>query len=314
MKKAPRRTCYRVLASRRTVDLPRGGRPVKKATKRVISRIHQLFNNKGSISTRQVASKLKMSQSYVCKIKNKKLGIKSYRKQRAPKYKEGQQVRAESGARYLYRKRLRASGDMFIIMDDESYFPADPSQVPGVQYYHTSDKSSIPRELTIKGVEKYPEKFLVWQAISSDGHRSEPFITTGQAMDSSLYLECCIKKRLIPFIDQHYERNKVLFWPDLAPAHYQKDVISTLHQCGINVVPKHKNPPNVPQARPIERYWCLLKEVYKRRKKPARGLTSFKRMFRNDSAKVSEESVLDLMDHIPNLLRSIGYKGVYHYN
>lgn len=309
----PRRTCYNILASQRTCDLPRSGRPVKTATPSVIRRIHRLFNNKDAISTRDAAATLQMSQSYLRQIKNKTLGIKSYRKQKAPKYKEGQQVRAESGSRYLYRRIKRMSGDTIIIVDDESYFPADPSQISGVQYYHTADKSSTPRQLAIKGVEKYPEKYLVWQAISSDGLRSEPFITKGQAMNASIYLKCCINERLIPFIDQNYGRDKVLFWPDLAPAHYQKDVIAALRQNGINVVPKQKNPPNVPQARPIERYWCLVKAEYKRRKKPARGLTSFKRMFKNDSAKVPKEIVLALMNHIPNLLRAIGYNSVYDY-
>lgn len=311
-----RRTCYEILASRgatnRIADLPRCGRPVEKGTTALKHRIKKMFDNKASISTRQAAAKLDISQSYVCKIKNKDLHIKSYRKQRAPKYKQGQIERAESGARYLYRKLHRAKEPVVIIMDDESYFPSDPSQVRGIEYYHSSDKSLIEKHLTVKGEEKYPQRFLVWQAISSHGHRSQPFITTGQAITGALYLEHCIRERLLPFIDQHYQRGQVLFWPDLATAHYQKDVLAALQEYGIEVVPRNKNPPNIPQARPIERYWALVKQVYRGRKKPAKNLTSFKLMFNNDSRKVSDESVLRLMDNIPHLLYQIGYKGVYH--
>ena len=196
-------------------------------------------------------------------------------------------------------------------MDDESYFPADLSQVPGVKFYHTSDKTAINKQLTIKNVEKYSSKFLVWQAISSDGNRSKPFITTGQAMNGKLYLQQCIQARLLPFIDQYYQCQNVLFWPDLATAHYQKDVLATLHQNGITVVPRNKNPPNLPQARPIERYWCLVKQVYQQRKKSANALNSFKRMYATDSRKVSHDTVRGLMDNVPKILRSIRYKGAY---
>jgi hypothetical protein len=311
-----RRTCYDILASRgttnRITDLPRCGRPVEKGTTALKRQIKKMFDNKATISTRQAAAKLNISQSYLCKIKKKELHIKSYRKQRAPKYKQGQIERAESGARYLYRKLHRANEPVVIIMDDETYFPSDPSEVHGIEYYHTSDKSLIDKHLTVKGVEKYPHRFLVWQAISSNGQRSQPFITTGQAINGALYLQQCIKQRLLPFIDQHYQRGQVLFWPDLATAHYQKDVLAALQEYGIEVVPRKKNPPNLPQARPIERYWALVKQIYHRRKKPAKNLTSFKLMFKNDSRQVSDESVLTLMGNVPHLLYQIGYKGVYH--
>ncbi len=95
-----RQICYNILATKRIYDLPISGRPVRKGTKKVVGHIRKLFNNKGGVSTRQAATRLKLSQAYVWKIKNRQLGIKSYRKQRAPKYKEGQEKRAEMGARY----------------------------------------------------------------------------------------------------------------------------------------------------------------------------------------------------------------------
>jgi transposase len=51
-----------------------------------------------------------------------------------------------------------------------------------------------------------------------------------------------------------------LFWPDLA---YGKDVLVRLEELKIEYVPKEENPPNVPQKRPIENFWVILKrKVY----------------------------------------------------
>lgn len=51
----------------------------------------------------------------------------------------------------------------------------------------------------------------------------------------------------------------MIFWPDLAPAHYQKDVLKTLSEMKISFVKKGDNPPATPQLRPIEHLWTLLK-------------------------------------------------------
>jgi len=54
-----------------------------------------------------------------------------------------------------------------------------------------------------------------------------------------------------------------LFWPDLASSHYAKIVTEHFEAEGINYVLKKDNPPNVPEARPIEDFWGILKgKVY----------------------------------------------------
>ena len=68
-------------------------------------------------------------------------------------------------------------------------------------------------------------------------------------------------KRLIPFIDEHYKNEEYLFWPDLASSHYANEVVSFLDANNIKYLPKIKNPPNVPEARPIEDFWGQLKRL-----------------------------------------------------
>jgi len=85
------------------------------------------------------------------------------------------------------------------------------------------------------------------QAIDENGNASSPYICTG-TMTGDVYLNECLKKRLIPFIKQHHEIEDVFFWPDLASSHYSKDVIAYLREENVDFVQKQDNPPNVPQA------------------------------------------------------------------
>ena len=69
-----------------------------------------------------------------------------------------------------------------------------------------------------------------------------------------MYLNECLKKRLISFIKQHHEIEDVFFWPDLASSHYSKEVIAYLREENVDFVQEQDNPSNVPQARWIEMF------------------------------------------------------------
>ncbi len=94
---------------------------------------------------------------------------------------------------------------------------------------------------------------LVWQAIDQFGNTSEPYISE-RTMNGKIYLEECLKKRLIPFLEQYHKKRKILFWPDLATCHYRQDVIQWMNCQNFEFVKRDENAPNVPQVRPIERY------------------------------------------------------------
>jgi len=102
----------------------------------------------------------------------------------------------------------------------------------------------------------------VWLAIGPKGW-SEPLIKESNfSIMGAVYLEECIKKRLIPYIRANYDDNYV-FWSDRASSHYAKNVINHLDREKINYVAKEGNPANVPEARSIEDFWAILKaQVY----------------------------------------------------
>ena len=65
------------------------------------------------------------------------------------------------------------------------------------------------------------------------------------------------------------QQKNYLFWPDLASAHYSNDAKDVYVKYGVNVLPKSSNPPNVPQLRPIEDFFGILRlKVFKDGFKP----------------------------------------------
>ena len=67
----------------------------------------------------------------------------------------------------------------------------------------------------------------------------------------------------MPFINAHHADGNYVFWPDLATSHYAKTVIDCYEAHGISFVKKVDNPPAVPECRPIENFWAILKgKVY----------------------------------------------------
>ena len=81
-------------------------------------------------------------------------------------------------------------------------------------------------------------------------------------MNAATYQKECIP-RLDKFIEENHNKKDVVFWPDLASAHYAKGV-EELKKRNISTVPRASNPPAAPQIRPVEKFWALLKnEVYK---------------------------------------------------
>ena len=281
------------------------GRPAVLSDEKTCKRVENYFKRNPSASTSAAAKALRLTQSNLKKIKLRKLGIKAHRKVLAPKYQNGQEERAKSGCRKVYTKSLRK----VLIQDDETYVPWEPDDVPGIKYFHAKDAGAVQYKHKVKPKQKIFQKILVWQAIDENGNVSDPFISEG-TINAQVYLNECLKKRLLPFIDQHYRREEVIFWPDLASAHYANIVTSFLRDEKIPFVEKKENAPNVPQARGIEKFWALCKRSYSGRKDKPKSVRGFARIWQNISRHVAEESGKKVMDHARRNLIQIGYHGI----
>src|SRR5207237_5728202 len=109
-----------------------GKKPGGKAAEKVAKRVKAVFTRNPNISVRQAANKLKLSKTYVSKIKVQKLGIKARTKKKAPKYVKDQEQRAKKGLRRVYRE----TRSKILVIDDETYVCLDPNQNNFRQFVH----------------------------------------------------------------------------------------------------------------------------------------------------------------------------------
>ena len=117
----------------------------------------------------------------------------------------------------------------------------------------------------------------------------------------------------MPFIEKYHKNSEILFWPDLATIHYSKEVQNWLFSQNINFVPKTGNAPNVPNARPIEKFWDFCKNLYKsssKRPDKPKSLAGLKKVWQNISKEVAEKNGQSLMRSVRQKLRLIGREGV----
>ncbi len=287
---------------------PPGAKP-KPQNLNLKERIKKVIEKNRSISCRNAALKLHISKSHYNEIKVHKLGIKAYRKKLALKYKGDQEIRAKKACRKIYRQKVLKNPTKVLIIDDETYVPEDPKLIPGVEFYHCKNRSGVPVEQTLKAKEKFPKKYLIWQAIDEHGNASCPYVSMG-TMTGEIYLKECLKKRLLPFIKKHHKVEDIVLWMDLAPAHYKAEVIEWLKANNIDFITKRDNAPNVPQARPIEKFWAICKAEYKKRKVGAKNVKSMAKIWTNISNKKAGESAQKLMKEARRNLRAIAYGGV----
>lgn len=278
--------------ARKTGSGKKSGSCDKKLKKKVVDSIKK----KRSMSVRDLGKKCGTTASTVQRIK-KQEGLKTYKKQKIAKVSTKQRETIRTRARKLY-DHLRANPVM-IVLDDETYVKTDFSTLPGPQYYTKSEGETLSEAETTIGIEKFGKKYLVWQAISSSGARSTIFVTEG-TVNGEIYRKECLQKRLLPFLRKL--GCTTLFWPDLASCHYAGETIRFMNVNNINFVPKDMNPPNVPQCRPIERYWALVKSNLKKTGQTAKDMKDFKRKWKRASEKVDDSVVKKLMEGIQQKL------------
>lgn len=264
---------------------------------RLHNKIVRTITGNPSMSIRDVARKCTTSVGMVQRTK-KREDMKTYKKQKIPRTSEKQQTIIKSRARKLYDYLGREK--LHVVMDDETYVKTDFSVIPGQQFYTVSPGQHLPRSQTTIQTGKFDEKYLVWQAICECGEKSTVFVTKG-TMNAQIYKDECLKKRLLPLIRKHDV--PTLFWPDLATAHYAKTTLEFMDNNSINYVKKAMNPPNVPQCRPIERYWSQVKGILRKTGHVTKTIEEFRRKWYAAARKVKKESVKVLMMDIRKKLR-----------
>ena len=220
---------------------------------------------------------------------------------------ENQEKTARKNCGKLYRMILNGCD---IILDDEKYFGLSGDNVQCNQRFYTTDPSTTPSDIKYKK-KKFAPKLLIWMAMSSKGVSNVYVHKSKQAITTDICLNECINKRLLPFIEKHYKRNNYIFWPDKASAHYAGVVIERLRTKNINVVTKSNNPPNVPQARPIETLWSLLEQKIYSRNWQAKNLDSLARRIKAKVKELDQKMLQAMVKTIRKQLRSMWRNDLY---
>jgi transposase len=307
----PRRTIYDIIKKFEEFgivgDRPRSGPPKKLSTQQ-LTQLKRLTDQKTGISLRGLAPKFDVNFSTIGR-NLKAIGIMYRKKKRAPKYTNKQLEEIPTRARRLCRTLL--NGDFELVMDDEKYFLLHNESVPSNRGFYTSDPSAAPPEIKFKRSQKFEPKILVWIAISENGVSTPFFSYQQQAVNQTTYLNKCIKARLMPFIENYHNKNKVLFWPDLASSHYGLKVIEFFNENNISFVPKEKNPQNCPQARPIETFWSLLEQMVYAGGWEAKNIEELQRRISRKLKEFDIEVVQTMFSDISKQLRRIADKGPY---
>ena len=80
---------------------------------------------------------------------------------------------------------------------------------------------------------------------------------------------------------------------------------------GIKIIEKYENPTNIPQARPVERYWAEIDRRLGLFKNPAESLDQLSRRVKKVVKDIPESYVRELMSSVRAKLRLIADSGVY---
>ena len=139
---------------------------------------------------RRLAPRLKVSYQTVSNHL-KAMGIRYYKKQRAPKYIDKQLEEVPTRARRLYR--MLSNNDLELIMDDEKYFSLQDQSAPTNRGFYMSDKRTTAPQIKFKRTQKFEPKILVGIAISEKG------------ISKAFFSNRCIVARLILFIKSHHQ-------------------------------------------------------------------------------------------------------------
>lgn len=75
---------------------------------------------------------------------------------------------------------------------------------PGNNTYYATASGDAPDNVRFSTARKFEQRLLMWIAISPCGLSKPYFVPATSAVNSELYANECIRKKLLPFINSHH--------------------------------------------------------------------------------------------------------------
>lgn len=207
-----RRTLYDIINrfnSGLTADRKPKTADYRSIPQRVKNRLIEFAVNSIGWSYAALGRRFRISDHSVKKIL-KEAGVVRKKRLKCPKSTPQQVQRQKRLLNILRRTLFKASNGVDIIVDDEAYFTVDGIDTHFNDFYYSHPCLEVPDSVAYRPKQKYPDKVMVWCAISPKGV-SEPYIVkSGNAVSAPVYIQQCLT-RLKKFIDNHYPDGNYIF-------------------------------------------------------------------------------------------------------
>ena len=95
----------------------------------------------------------------------------------------------------------------------------------------------------------------------------------------------------------------------MATSHYKKIVVDYLKSKNVEFVSKDENAPNVPHLRPIEKFWAICKQEYKKLENPPKNISDVSSEWKKIRKEVGEKFGKNLMKNLKKDIREAAKKG-----
>lgn len=276
------------------------GKKTKKSKREIVRIIHQNINNKVFKSYRYLGRKVGCDKNTIKKYL-KEMGIVKKARKIIPKVSLRQRITQRKRLGRFALKILQPKKRQILIMDDESYFSLEDSKWTD-KYYYVQNECKLTSTSSFIQKSKFPHKLMMWLSISEKGISQPVFFKANMAINSKIYVDHCLPK-LLTFKNRMHRNQKTLFWPDLASCHYSKTTQQRLKLMKINCLPKHLNPPNSPQLRPIEKFWAYLKRNVYKEGKEFKNISELKNRIRYLLKKLDFSEFRKSMKNLPITIR-----------
>jgi hypothetical protein len=127
------------------------------------------------------------------------------------------------------------------------------------------------------------------------------------ALNAERYIQRC-RSKLRRFLNTHHADDEIMFRPDLATCHYSR-ITRDWYEANINFVSKVDNPPNLPQARPIEEFWAILSRKIYNNGWEAQNEEQLRRRISRKIREIDAVAVQRMMQRVRGKLRQIENNG-----
>lgn len=241
-------------------DRPRSGRPATAVTPQNINKIRCRIRRNNVRSMRKMANALKIDEKSVRTIVHKKLGVASYRINKAHLLNDRMKANRKAKAKKMLR--LVAAGRLKrVLFTDEKIFTVQP--VHNRQNLRQLLKRGLKNTFAAKLMTRqhFPKSVMVWAGVCATGKTPLVFIDRNVKINAGVYQQTVLKDVVQPWASNHFGQAGFTLQQDWAPAHGAQSTIDLCTRLFPGFWDKTVWPSNSPDLNPLDfSIWSILEQ------------------------------------------------------